>query len=805
MKNTLSIIVLILACVVPTRSVAPRSQSASGSSIISTPVPEYALEMVGWAEWIQLPRRCRRPRRPLLPRKVRRHIQLQLRRIYKRNRRLALKKQREKSKQENWLSKKVPGNQRLHVLLAGTVIIFLLVYLMASARLDVLRQVFLQSYAWGAPHCLVAIAGVAGSGQKAVVYNERQHYHPEFENCLFCGEKLKSRRYLNWRKPIQMLSGNILATSRGRYCACWPELTYLSAEAAHLSLPHSTYGLDVLVRIGYLRDYEQKTLAQIYADLPSHIRVSERHVGNLYRDYLALMACAEQLDVDELLTAAAKYGGLIISVDALQPEGGQPQLWVVREVLTGTLLAAGWIPRVDEGTIAEFLAPVEALNLPVLATVSDKQRSLINALEKVWPNVPHQYCQAHYLSNAMAPVYEEDGHMKTQLRKQVRAEAGATMREVQAQAKRNAQADEEAASPEDVDYPHPPLIATGMAARPPEGLDEVRTVAEAVQRGEEVTLQEHGEQVDRSTVRPQTVEDVRKALEGSEVIVYERRNQEKQALNEEVTLSHPDRQAQVDKLVADYAARLRRILSRSGRKPFRLAGLQLYADLLNLLVSLEVSLSHLREEQRLTCFADAIRRGLQDFEEDYVWIAEGYTWVVDIADILDVPLPEPGAEAPERPFSEEVRDRLNAYLDRLDQRTDLNAHLIAFRKHLRGLTERYAPGLFHCYDIPGLPRTDNDLESVFGRVRRQTLCTSGPHHAQQRLHEEGAWLLFDLVHSEHEQLERLQRVSLDDWREERQRIRKHKAMFTADRRFRRAPSQYLAELEVQAEEISKLE
>lgn len=273
----------------------------------------------------------------------------------------------------------------------------------------------------------------------------------------------------------------------------------------------------------------------------------------------------------------------------------------------------------------------------------------------------------------------------------------------------------------------------------------------------------------------------------------------------------------MDKLVADYAARLRRVLSRSGRKPlrqaqgrlFRLAGLRLYADLLDLLGSLEVSLSHLPEEQRLTCFADAIRRGLQDFEEDYVWIVEGYTWVVDIADIpsaslragLDIPLPEPGAEAPERPLSEEVRDRLNVYLDRLDQRTDLNAPLIAFREHLRALTERYAPGLFHCYDIPGLPRTNNDLESVFGRVRRQTLRTSGPHHAQQRLHEEGAWLLFDLVHSENEQLERLQRVSLDEWREERQRIREHKATFTEDRRFRRSPSQYLAELEARARKL----
>ncbi len=795
MKNILSIFVLLLACVVPTCPVAPHSQSASGSAVISNPVPEYTLKMIGWAEWIQVPRRSRSPRRPLLPRKVRRRIQLRLRRIRKWQRRAALKRQRERDEQKSSCSRKVL------LALVCAVIAFLLLYLIVLVQLGVLRQLSLQPYAGETPSCLAAVASVAGSGQKTVVYSERQHYHPELDHCLFCGKKLRSHRHQNWRKPIQMLTGNAYVTSRGRYCYCHPELTYLSAEAANLSLPHSTYGLDVLVRIGYLRDYEQKTYAQIHADLPSHIRISERHVSNLYREYLALLACAEQLDVDKLRAAAAKYGGLIISVDALEPEGGQPQLWVVREVLTGTLLAAGWLPRVDADTIEDFLAPVDALNLPVLATVSDKQRSLINALEKVWSGLPHQYCHAHYLSNAMTPVYEEDEHLKTQLRKQVRAGAGPTMREVQAQVKRKALTSDDDVSPS------PPLIATGLAARPPEGLDEVRAqaaIAEAVQRGEEVTLQEPTTPTSQPTDHPQTIDEVREALRESNVTVYERRHQENQASAEEATSAPPDRQTHVGKLVADYAARLRRVLSRSGRKPFRLAGLRLYADLLDLLVSLEVSLSYLHDEPRLTCFADAIRDGLRGFEDNYVWIAEGYTWVVDISDILDVPLPEPEAEAPDRPLSQDVHDRLTAYLDRLDQRTDLSAPLIEFREHLRGLTKRYAPGLFHCYDIPGLPRTNNDLESLFGRLRRQTLRTSGPHHAKQRLHEEGAWLLFDLVSSQHQQLERLQRVSLDDWREERQRIQEHRATFTQDRRFRRTPSEYLAELEAQAEKIAKL-
>jgi hypothetical protein len=60
------------------------------------------------------------------------------------------------------------------------------------------------------------------------------------------------------------------------------------------------------------------------------------------------------------------------------------------------------------------------------------------------------------------------------------------------------------------------------------------------------------------------------------------------------------------------------------------------------------------------------------------------------------------------------------------------------------------------------------------------------------------------VSDEHEQVERLQRVSLEEWRKERQRIREHQASFTDDRRFRRQSPKYLAELEAQAAKIANL-
>lgn len=65
-------------------------------------------------------------------------------------------------------------------------------------------------------------------------------------------------------------------------------------------------------------------------------------------------------------------------------------------------------------------------------------------------------------------------------------------------------------------------------------------------------------------------------------------------------------------------------------------------------------------------------------------------------------------------------------------------------------------------------------------------------------------MLFDVVQNEHEQIKRLQRVSLKEWQQERKRMSAHQATFTADRRFRRQPEKYLAELEARAVEIASL-
>ena len=45
--------------------------------------------------------------------------------------------------------------------------------------------------------------------------------------------------------------------------------------------------------------------------------------------------------------------------------------------------------------------------------------------------------------------------------------------------------------------------------------------------------------------------------------------------------------------------------------------------------------------------------------------------------------------------------------------------------HFRKVTRSYRPGLVGCYDVPGLPRTNNDLEQLFGSYRYHERRCSG--------------------------------------------------------------------------------
>ena len=115
------------------------------------------------------------------------------------------------------------------------------------------------------------------------------------------------------------------------------------------------------------------------------------------------------------------------------------------------------------------------------------------------------------------------------------------------------------------------------------------------------------------------------------------------------------------------------------------------------------------------------------------------------------------------------------------------------------VTASYASRLFHCYDVPDLPRTNNDLEHFFGAARYHERRASGRKGAAPGLVVRGA---VRLVASAATRLRRFDASELrpDDlagWRALRQQLATRQATRCAQFRFRKAPEAYLSALEQQ--------
>lgn len=64
-------------------------------------------------------------------------------------------------------------------------------------------------------------------------------------------------------------------------------------------------------------------------------------------------------------------GGIIVSVDGIQPLKGDETVYVVPDALTGRVLAAEQVTSSETAVIKALLAPVVALEVPVLGTITD--------------------------------------------------------------------------------------------------------------------------------------------------------------------------------------------------------------------------------------------------------------------------------------------------------------------------------------------------------------------------------------------------------------------------------------------------
>jgi hypothetical protein len=117
--------------------------------------------------------------------------------------------------------------------------------------------------------------------------------------------------------------------------------------------------------------------------------------------------------------------------------------------------------------------------------------------------------------------------------------------------------------------------------------------------------------------------------------------------------------------------------------------------------------------------------------------------------------------------------------------------------HFLKVTRSDWSGLFHCYDIEGLPRTNNDLEQTFGKWRHHQRRVRGQKVAPATAVTRGSVQLVAALATQQRTYSatELATVSHQRWRELRSQLQQHQQKRVSQRQFRQAPDAYLADLE----------
>src|SRR4030095_4829329 len=192
-----------------------------------------------------------------------------------------------------------------------------------------------------------------------------------------------------------------------------------------------------------------------------------------------------------------------------------------------------------------------------------------------------------------------------------------------------------------------------------------------------------------------------------------------------------------------------------------------------------------QELRRLKCL---LARGLMDTAAVWPDVRVGHHWGHQAAHIRS---------KQEEHEASTVQRRLGGLLGAMTRHQAAAGTLAPALEHFRKVTRSYWPGLFSCYTVPELPRTNNDLEQFFGAYRYHDRRTTGRKVASPGLVLNGSVCVIAAAASRLHTYSaaELAPENVSAWQELREGRETPLQQRTLRRRFRRDPASYLAQLE----------
>jgi hypothetical protein len=279
--------------------------------------------------------------------------------------------------------------------------------------------------------------------------------------------------------------------------------------------------------------------------------------------------------------------------------------------------------------------------------------------------------------------------------------------------------------------------------------------------------------------------------------IYEADRHAKKELKKRVRGVRPiERQAEGQQgeeasVVRDYCCAVRAALTDDGRPPLAASGLKLHERLTQVVASLDrVASKRGGLPKGLEKLRRLLRRGLEQTASLWPPVRATYRWVKRVAHVLENQREQP---------AKQVRRGLSALSSKIRQAAKKAKDPVVAEqlRHFVKVTRSYWPGLYHCYSSADIPRTNNDLEHLFGSHRYHERRASGRKQGSPGLVVQGSVRVVASLATRLRPEEGLKLPTgyVEDWRRLRADLDKRRESRRKQRRFRRDSATYLSQLE----------
>lgn len=236
--------------------------------------------------------------------------------------------------------------------------------------------------------------------------------------CIICGSKVKFK-YPDGGKLVHTLEGDIYQVMN--YYACTNETCEMSKKAFNPS-PRFDYsdgyfGADVfrLVADEFLLFNQKPDQIHDRLNVSYYLNISNATIARMCDDILQL----KSLKIDEkTLEIIQEQGYILLGLDGQDPGGDAPSIWCFMDLVSNRILATRKFDSLNYEILRNTIEEVFKLyGVKIIGWVSDKQNVITKCHDTFYLEIPHQYCQYHFLRNTWNHLVALDSTVYLILRK----------------------------------------------------------------------------------------------------------------------------------------------------------------------------------------------------------------------------------------------------------------------------------------------------------------------------------------------------------------------------------------------------